>query len=760
MKMRILKPILLAAALTGALAAFAARPAVIPAPASYEAGEGAFTLKEVPVVAPADSKSGKAAASAVRYLDQAGMKAKKGDIKRSDIRVKIDPALGAEHYTLKSAPTGIDIVAGDEAALMYAMSTLAQLAQAGDGTVAACTIDDFPRFGYRGLMLDVVRCYIKPEEIKKFIDVAANLKLNNVHLHLTDDNGWRLEIKKYPKLTDVGAWRVARPDLFPGRRNQRSADEPTPEGGFYTQKEMRDIVKYAAERNINIVPEIEMPAHSAAAIASYPELACPVVDKFVGVFPGIGGKDASIILCGGNEDTYTFLQNVLDEVMDIFPSKTIHLGGDEANKAVWEKCPLCNEKIENEHLHGYEGLQAYLMDRINRYVQSKGRVAAGWDEVTHGNPQEDITIYAWRGDGGVAVRDSREHGRKFIMTPAKSTYLIRYQGPQWFEPFTYFGNITLKDTYMFDPVGKDWDDNLRANLQGIQGSLWSEFCKTPADMQYQVFPRLIAIADAAWRPEGTADWAAFLPALDQYTMTLDERGVTYARSMYNLDHKITGNGEGVDVTISCIRPDVQVMYSLTDSTFADARPMPEKLTVNGPVTVYAATFKDGKQMGRTLTLPVNFNKATGKRVIAPQCNNGIAYTLTNGLRASDRNSDFEWAGFHNAPAEFVIDLGSVQPVSDIKLGALTHADICIAAPREVYVYTSNDGNAFTFQKKVEMPMSDVYHDKAKIIDIDCGGFNTDARYVKFVAVNPGCIPDGYPREGTPTWMYFDEVSIK
>lgn len=758
MRHTILSALIFAAALATAPAAFAEKPAVVPQPASYTPAEGSYSMPSTPVVAAADHSSAKAAASAVKYLHNAGIEARKGSAAKADVRVRLDSSLGAEHYTLKATPGGVEIAAGDEAALMYAASTLAQLIRAGEGTVAACAIDDFPRFGYRGLMLDVVRCYITPDEIKKFIDVAADLKLNNVHLHLTDDNGWRLEIKKYPKLTEVGAWRVARPDLFPGRRNARSADEPATEGGFYTQKEMRDIVRYAAERNINIVPEIEMPAHAAAAIASYPELACPVVDKFVGVFPGIGGKDASIILCAGNENTYTFLQDVLDEVMDIFPSKTIHLGGDEANKSVWEKCPLCNEKIEKEHLADHEELQAYLMDRINHYVRSKGRTAMGWDEVTYGDPKEDMIIYGWQGDGGVAVRDSRKSGRKFIMTPAKSTYLIRYQGPQWFEPFTYFGNITLRNAYEFEPVGDDWDENLRNNLLGIQGSLWSEFCKTPADMQYQVFPRLIGIADAAWRPEGTADWEGFLPALDAYTATLDKRGITYARSMYNLDHKVTPNGKELEVTITNIRPDMEVRYSLNDSSFTEV--MPDVLTISEPATVYAATFHDGKQMGRTLALPLSFNKATGAKVIAPDCRNGLDYTLTNGLRASDRNSDFEWAGWHNAPAEFTVDLGSVMPVGQVSLGNLVHADICVAAPKHIYVYTSDNGNAFTLRKEIELPDDTVFHDKARILDIDFGNLDTDARYIKFVAVNPGCIPDGKPREGAPTWMYFDEVTVK
>lgn len=744
-----------AVALVGALcgATASTRPPVVPEPVSYQTATGNFILPARLTVGGQSAE----AATVVKYLKNAGFEARKGG--KADFRIAIDPQMRPEEYSLEVTPGGVDIKAAGNAGLMYAVETFAQLADAGDRkSVAACAIVDYPRFGYRGLMIDPVRCFYTPEELHKMIDMASRLKINNVHLHLTDDNGWRLEIKKYPKLTDVGAWRVDRPDLFPGRLNARSADEKATYGGYYTQKQMRDLVKYAAERNINIVPEIEMPAHAAAAIASYPELACPVVDKFVGVFPGIGGYDASIILCAGKESTYQFLTDVLDEVMDIFPSKYIHLGGDEANKAVWEKCPECNARIESEHLDGHEGLQAYLMDRINHYVRSKGRVAMGWDEVTYGDPKEDMIIYGWQGDGGVAVRDSRRSGRKFIMTPAKTLYLIRYQGPQWFEPFTYFGNNDLRDVYTYEPVDDDWDEQLRSNLMGVQGSLWSEFCRTGADMEYLVFPRLVAVADMGWRPEGRADWEGFLPALDNFTKTLDRNDINYARSMYNLSHIVRPDEGKLVATLSCIRPDVEVRYA-ADSTFSDAVTATDPITIDAPVTIYAATFRDGEQMGRTLTLDLGFNKATGRKVTAPTCRNGLAYTLTNGLRGSDRNSDFEWAGWWNETAEFTVDLGKLQPVDKVSLGTLVHSDICVAAPRHVYVYTSPNATSFTLAGEITLDDDIVYHKKARVLDLDLPIEPTEARFIKVVAVNPGRIPDGYAREGTATWMYFDELNV-
>ncbi len=695
-------------------------------------------------------------APAEMQIDASGTPYKyKGTVKP---KLVTDSSLRPEEYVLTVDSKGVVIKAADAKGFFYGKQTLAQMQQQSDGELPPCTITDYPRFGYRGVMLDVVRCYLPVDEIKKVIDVAAELKLNTLHLHLTDDNGWRLEIKKYPKLTEVGAWRVDRPELFPGRLNAKSASEPATYGGYYTQKEMRELVKYAADRHITIIPEIEMPAHAAAAIASYPELACPVVDKFVGVFPGIGGKDAAIIMCAGNEDVYRFYEGVLDEVMDIFPSEYIHLGGDEAQKSNWEKCPKCNEKLHAEGLEDFEALQGYFMDRINRYVHQKGRKTIGWDEVTYGDPEEEMTIMGWQGLGNVAVHDSQNSGRPFILTPAKKLYLIRYQGPQWFEPYTYFGNNTLEDVYMYEPVDSTWwTPALESQLQGVQASLWTEFCKNADDVEYLIFPRLLALSEVAWSPKYSKDWDGFLEAADAYLPSLDRRGINYAKSMYNLDHKVTRPGDGaLKVQLSSIRPDLEIRYSLGDSTFSNSG---NEVIVKEDAVVYATTFKDGEKIGQTLALPLTFNKATSALVTAQNCSNGLANVLTNGLRGR-RNSDFEWAGWHNSTAEFVVNLGSLQQIKEVKVGCLVNSDICIAAPKDLYLYVSDDDSHWRLVSTINNGPDDVYIHPQRIIDYNFDGLDTTAQYLKVVAVNPGVIPDGYAREGTPTWLYFDEISVK
>ena len=731
--------------------AAAERAAIVPMPAEYVMGEGAIALPQQLTV------GGDMADEAVGYLMMRGYDASAA--LQPTITANVDTLLAAESYTLEVAPDGISVKAADGAGLMYAIETLTQLIdQAEGGNIAACRIADSPRYGYRGAMLDVVRCYLPIDEVKKIVDVASRLKLNKLHLHLTDDNGWRMQIKKYPKLTEVGAWRVDREELFPGRANPKEG-EPTTYGGYYTQDELRGLVDYAAQRNVEVIPEIEMPAHAIAAIASYPELTCPVNDEFIGVLPGIGGNAASIILCAGNDSTIAFVKNVLDEVMDVFPSQYIHLGGDEANKSRWEKCDRCKQRIAEEDLNDFEELQGWFMDQINAYVRSKGKTAIGWDEVTYGKPKEDMIIMGWQGTGAVAEKYAKETGRRFIMTPAKSTYLIRYQGPQWFEPFTYFGNITLRDAYEFEPVKDYYTDAMRDQLWGIQGSMWTEFCRTPADVQYMMFPRLIAIADAAWRPEGARDWDNFVTALDSFLPRLEKNGMTYAKSMYNIQHTAMPQGDGtVEIVAENIRPDAVIMVA-DNEQMANAQPYAAPIKASKDKKLCMQTSVPSGAKGEVLKLDLRFNAATGRIVECDSCSNGLGYALLNGVRGSDRNSDFEWAGWYDRQARFTVDLGKVMPVRTIKLGVLANANMNAALPARVQVQAAGDDGKFKTIKTIEIPENERFPLNAEVTDLDFGKIKTKARFLRFVADNGGNVPDGMPRECNATWLYFDEVIV-
>lgn len=683
-----------------------------------------------------------------------------------DVRLTTVPSMPPEAYRLEVSAGRMTIKASGDAGFFYALQTLRQLLPpAIEGVepvarnlcrVPAMTIDDAPRFGYRGLMIDVSRYFMPKKDLLQIIEAASILKINKLHLHLVDDNGWRIEIKKYSRLTQVGAWRVKRDELFPNRLNQERGEEAT-EGGYYTQDDIREIVRYAAERQIEVIPEIEMPAHTNSSLAAYPQLACPVEDRFIGVLPGIGGKNSEIVYCAGNDSVFSFLEDVIDEIVELFPSKYIHLGGDEASKVNWARCPLCQARMKAEHIDHIEELQSYFMTRMCDYVRSKGKEVMGWDELTNSTLPEGAIIYGWQGLGKAALK-AAEQGHRFVMTPARVLYLIRYQGPQWFEPFTYFGNNTLKDVYQYEPVQQDWKPAYESLLMGVQASMWTEFCNSPADVEYLLFPRLLALADVAWTQKGTKDWPGFLARLDRVLPHLEALGVTCARSMYNIDHRVTPEKKRLRVDLSCIRPDVEIRYTCDGTEPVATSPLYEKpFTVDASTCVRAATFAQGVQMGKTLTLDMQWNLATGKREIA---NNGSAGVLTNGVRGSLRHTDSEWVGWYDQDATFVIDLGKKTPVSEVTLGCITNSGMAVHKPAVIRLSVSNDKKSYRPVGEIRYSREEIFENRMAIEDARFDNLGVKARYLKFEVVNPGLCPAGDVREGQKVWMYFDEVMVQ
>ena len=466
---------------------------LIPRPSQLAPGNGDYVFSAQTVFAVENKEQAEVANELIgQFTRSAGFTpGLKVGGKKGDIRFVTDASLKDEAYSLNVSSNEILIKAADCRGFFYALQTIRQLLPPAiensnvtdedvDWEIPAVAITDEPRFSYRGLMLDVARFFMPKEGLLRIIDCMAMLKINKLHFHLTDDNGWRIEIKKYPRLTEIGAWRADRTDVpFPLRRNARPG-EPTTIGGFYTQEDIKEIVAYAAKHQIEVIPEIEMPAHCTAALASYPQFACPGGNKFISVLPGMGEDNGGMVFCAGNDSVFTFFRDVIDEVAALFPSRYIHLGGDEAAKANWKKCPLCQARIKKEHLAHEEELQSYFMNRVAGYVHDKGREIIGWDELTNSKLPEGAIICGWRGFGQAALKAAAQ-GHRFIMTPARVMYLIRYQGPQWFEPQTYFGNITLKDVYEYEPIQQDWKPEYASLLMGVQASMWTEFCDKPSD---------------------------------------------------------------------------------------------------------------------------------------------------------------------------------------------------------------------------------------------------------------------------------------
>lgn len=743
-------------------------PVVVPRPQSFRTESGTFRFSAGTTIAvPADSLLPLARTFAGLFTRSAGFTPRVRVSSTGDVRLSPDPSLGSEAYRLHVSRAHITIHASDARGYFYALQSLRQLLPPAveDTTrrsvrweVPACRITDRPRFAYRGFMLDVARYFLPKEDLLRLIDCLALLKINTLHLHLTDDNGWRLEIRKYPRLTQVGAWRVDRPgQAFPDRRNALPGEKATV-GGYYTQDDMRGIIRYAADRRIEIIPEIDVPAHSNAALAAYPEYACPVVHDFIGVIPGMGGRHSRIIFCAGNDRTYTFLQDILDEVMQLFPSRYIHLGGDEANKTYWKECPLCQERIRKEHLSGEEALQGYFMERLSAYVRSHGKTVMGWDELTNSSIPPGAVVFGWQGDGRAALKAAAA-GHRFVLTPARVAYLIRYQGPQWFEPVTYFGNNTLSDLYAYEPVQPDWKPAYAPLLLGVQASLWTEFCNTPHDVFYLSFPRVAALAEVGWTDPRQKDWPLFLQGLDRYLAHLRHKGIPYARSMYNLSHRILPDGHGaLRLTLACERPDVEIRFT-TDGS----EPCPTSarytapLTLTAPAVIRAATFAGGVRRGEVLSLPVRFSLTTACRLDPAEERQGEGI-LVNGLRGSLKETDSEWiASSPGRPLTATIDLGRLRPVSRCTVGCLLHYGMAVQLPRSVTVEVSDDGHTFRTVARSDYPDSEVFAEGNSVRDLSFPLDGVTARYLRVTAIPAGLCPPDHVRPGQPAKVCIDEV---
>ncbi|HEY3332330.1 MAG TPA: beta-N-acetylhexosaminidase [Capsulimonadaceae bacterium] len=433
--------------------------------------------------------------------------------------------LGDEGYRLNVTAGGICLVGARPAGVFYGIQTLLQLITVGDDgavSIPCCSIEDSPRFGWRGLMLDVSRHFMPVTFIKKLIDLMAMHKFNSLHLHLTDDQGWRVQIDAYPELASKASVRA---ETIVGHQNARPEGsgvfDGTAHGGCYSKADVRDIVAYAASRHITVVPEIEMPGHAEAVFACYPELSCTGGPFTVSNHWGIHHE----AYCAGNDDVFTFLTTVLDEVIELFPSEFIHIGGDECLKDRWKACPKCQERIRTEGLADEHELQSWFVRRIEKFVASRGRRLIGWDEILEGGLPAGATVMSWRGEeGGVAAAKA---GHDVVMTPHGATYFDYYQGDREKEPLAIGGSLNLKQVYNYSPIPDALTGTERDHVLGTQGQLWTEYMATPDHVEYMAFPRACALAEVAWGTSNPADWPSFEARLKRHLLRLDAMNVNY-----------------------------------------------------------------------------------------------------------------------------------------------------------------------------------------------------------------------------------------
>ena len=491
---RLFKTLLVALCMVLTIAvAHAQRPHIIPEPSYIDMAQGTFTITEKTKIVVYDEAWDAAEVFAQDMQQYFGSKKPLRCVKRgSGIKVRTDKFVPEEGYELNIQPHEIFVTGGSEAGIFYGLQTLRQMIVEYNGVVPCCFIADEPQFAYRGVHFDVSRHFFSVEEVKRYIDILAAHKVNRLHWHLTDDQGWRIEIKAYPELTEKGSMR--KETLIGHGLNPENWDG-VPHGGYYTQEEVRDIVAYAAKRSMVIIPEIEMPGHSQAALHALPWLGCEeqIVDVWTtwGVTPEV--------LCAGKESTYEFLQNVLDEVVELFPSEIIHIGGDECPKDRWKECEHCQAKMKAEGIESEEELQGYLVARIEKYLNTKGRRIIGWDEILEGGVTPTATVMAWRG-AKIGVY-AAERGNEVVMTPLPICYFDFYQTEsREGEGLHIGGHINFEKVYGWDPY-EGITNEARKNIIGVQCNLWSEYLKTMEDIEIQLLPRLAAMCEVQWATE-------------------------------------------------------------------------------------------------------------------------------------------------------------------------------------------------------------------------------------------------------------------
>lgn len=528
-------------------------------------------------------------------------------IKNSIVLTMMDvpDSLGKEGYQLAVGPAQIIVKAPKGAGVFYGVQSIYQLMPVNvkKGTVArisipAVEITDKPRFEWRGLMLDVGRYFYPVEYIKTYIDYLAMHKMNTFHWHLTEDHGWRMEIKKYPKLTEIGSKRSG---TQTGHKKEDWDD--TPHEGFYTHDQIREVVAYASKRYVNIVPEIEMPGHSMAALAAYPELSCTGGPFKIPLRWGIQED----VFCAGNEQTFKFLEGVLTEVADLFPSPIIHIGGDESPKARWKVCPKCQARIKAEGLKDEHELQSYFIRRIENFMLTKNKRIIGWDEILEGGLAPNAAVMSWRGvDGGIAAA-KQHHG--VVMTPTSFMYLDYYQGEPSLEPVAIGGLLTLEKVYSYEPVPQQLSPEEAKFIMGVQGNIWSEFIHSPKKVDYMTFPRAAALAEVAWTSPEWKDWDGFKRRMETQYKRYEAAGINYAKSAYNVWHTIAIDSAQKTATVSFKTDsyDPQIYYTL-DGTEPNVKTLKytQPFTVNKPVNIKAASFKNGSMAGKVSTTDVKF----------------------------------------------------------------------------------------------------------------------------------------------------------
>lgn len=693
---------------------------IIPYPQQLIPKLGSFTINKRTVVI-CNSKQPEILKLARQFSDQiklvSGIKLEVSDKVLSDtVNSIIFKSSGSvdnnEGYRLNVSAKTIRIEAKTANGFFYGLQTLYQLlpveiygkkmAEGKKWSVPAVAIVDAPRFKYRGLHLDVCRHFYPVEFIKKYIDAMAIHKFNNFHWHLTDDQGWRIEIKKYPLLTQVGSRRDETLvgyyyDRFPQKFDGK------PYGGFYTQQEAREIVAYAKERFITVIPEIEMPGHAQAALASYPFLSCnpdstfKVVTKW-GVFKEV--------YCP-RDTTFKFLEDVLTEIMDIFPSEYIHIGGDECPKDRWKVCSDCQAKIKALNLKDENGLQSYFIQRIEKFVNSKGRQIIGWDEILDGGLAPNATVMSWRGiTGGIAAAKS---GHDVIMTPGNYCYFDKYQADPVSEPTTIGGFLPLQTVYQYEPVPVELNAEEAKYVLGAQANVWTEYMPTSERVEYMTFPRLSAMAEVVWGTKENRNWESFRLRMPADFERYEKLGINPSNAFFRVQFQsAVTSDKKLQVTLLSDNPKAQIHYTTNNQVPTKNDPLyTAPLILNNPTTIRAIALDQGKIVSNAVSASFIVSKLTGlaytKNMNNTWFTGGNVNALTDGIPGNTKVNT-QWVGFSkNGDAEIVVDMLNTQKVERFSVGLLNALASCVIFPTEIKLSGSKDGIDYKVLSEKQIP---------------------------------------------------------
>ncbi|MFN3343800.1 MAG: family 20 glycosylhydrolase [Flavobacteriales bacterium] len=678
------------------------------------------------------------------------------------VMILLEPSLkdSTGSYQITSDQKGV-VLKFNRGSFSYAFASFTQLLmQYRSGNLVdfpTTFVIDQPRFSWRGMHLDVSRHFFPVSFVKRYIDLLSFYKMNVFHWHLTDDQGWRIEIKKYPRLTSVGGWRNG---SMLGHYNEHRYDTIR-YGGFYTQDEIREVVAYATEHGVTVVPEIEMPGHAMAALAAYPEFSCTRGKFEVGKTWGVYDD----VFCT-RDSVFNFLEDVLSEVITLFPSKYIHIGGDEVPKTRWKACSHCQQRMKDEKLKDEHELQSYFIRRIERFVNAKGRQIIGWDEILEGGLAPNAAVMSWRGEeGGIAAVNENHFA---VMTPGSHCYFDHYQSYPAGEPVAIGGLTTVQKVYSYEPIPAQLEESKHKFILGAQGNVWTEYINTPADVEYMILPRMLALSEVLWSGRENRNLAVFLGKIQVHFSWFKNSGINFSESVYKTTLRVHPAPNGIlgevlgETSLGKLSYSMVPMYTgsarnpVSDTSIFYTKPF--LITKESHVQTWLTLFSGEKKL--ISEQKVFVHKASSKNVtMQPQPSKrykGIgSFTLVDGIFAQLPRINDQWLAWSGEDVVLTIDLGGEETIEEITLGSLEDHTNRIWLPEKIVLEVSDRGEQFKkiaeYPGKMDLRGKREFYIRFQVIN---------TRYIRLNIKNPGKIPGSFPGEGKECWMFFDEIMIR